>query len=93
MHGGVAAQGGGAGAGLDGFGVFAAGFAQVGVDVHHAGQRDQAGGLNDGGAARRGQVLAACGDDAVADQEVLGGSAEDGGAADQVGAGAGVLLL
>ena len=47
VHGGVAAQGRGAGAGLDRFGVFAAGFAQVGVDVHHAGQGDESGGLND----------------------------------------------
>ena len=50
VHGRVAAQGGGAGAGFDGFGVFAAGFAQVGVDVHHAGQRDEAGGVDDCGA-------------------------------------------
>ena len=46
VHGRVAAQGGGAGAGFHGFGVFAAGFAQVGVDVHHARQRDEAGGVN-----------------------------------------------
>ena len=52
VHGGVAAQGCGAGAGLHGFGVFAAGFAQVGVDVHHAGKCHQAGGLDDGGAVR-----------------------------------------
>ena len=37
-HCGVAAQGCGAGAGLDGFGGLVAGLAQVGVDVHQAGQ-------------------------------------------------------
>ncbi len=75
VDGGVAAQGGGAGAGLHGFGVLAAGFAQVGVHVHHAGQGHQAGGVDDGGVRRvvlRGCAGAAGGDDAVADEQVLG---------------------
>ena len=46
VHGGVAAERGGAGAGLDGLGVLAAGLAQVGVQVDQAGQRDQAAGVD-----------------------------------------------
>src|SRR5690606_1263420 len=42
VHGGVAAAGGRAGAGLDGLGVLAAGLAQVGVEVDEAGQGDRA---------------------------------------------------
>ena len=40
VDGGVAAEGGGAGAGEDGLGVLAAGLAQVGVEVDQAGQQD-----------------------------------------------------
>ena len=43
MHRGVAAEGGGPGAGLDRLGVLPAGLAQVRVQVDQAGQRDQAG--------------------------------------------------
>ena len=64
VHGGVTAQGRGAGAGFHGFGVFAAGFAQVGVDVHHARQRNEASGVNYCRVPHAGavgvEVLAAC---------------------------------
>ena len=53
VHGGEAAQRGGPGAGLDGLGVLAAGLAQVRVQVDQAGQRDQAGGVDDLGTAPR----------------------------------------
>ncbi len=90
VHGRVAAQGGGAGAGFDGFGVFAARFAQVGVDVHHARERDEARGVDYCCVPHPGavgvQLTAAGGDHAVPDQEVLGGSAQDRGAPDEVGA-------
>ena len=58
------------------------------------GKRHEAGGFDDGGAVGWvGEVRAACGDDAVADQEVFGFAAEDGGAADEVGRWGCVLLF
>jgi hypothetical protein len=88
MHGGIPAQGRGAGAGFDGFGVFAAGFAQVRVDIHHAWKCHQAGCLDDGGTVS--VSVGGCagppgGDDAAADEQVLGVAPQDRCAADQVG--------
>jgi hypothetical protein len=76
VDGGVPAEGGGPGSGLNGFGVLAAGLAEVGVDVHHAGQCHQAGGVDDGGAVSR-QPGSGFGDDAVADQQVRRLAAQD----------------
>ena len=60
------------------------------------GQRDEAGGVDyccvPPGAVGV-QLPAAGGDHAVPDQEVLGGSAEDRGAADEVGAAVACVLL
>jgi hypothetical protein len=92
VNGRVAAQGGGAGPGLNRFGVLAAGFAQVGVDVDHAGQGHQSGGLENGGAVSL-EVLAALGDEPVADQQVLGRSAQNRGTPDEVGAAVDCVLL
>src|SRR6185312_9603972 len=94
VHGGEPAAGGGPGAGLDGFGVLASGFAQVGVQIDHAGQGDEPGGVDDlGGRGRRmgGRLLAGGGDHPAVEQQVGGGAAGQGGAADQVG-GAHVVL-
>ncbi len=52
VHGGEAAERGGARAGLDGLGVLAARLAQVGVQVDQAGQRDEPGGVDDLGVVR-----------------------------------------
>ncbi|MCY1312389.1 hypothetical protein D9M70_628100 [compost metagenome] len=96
MHGRVAAKRGGARAGFHCFGVFPPGLAEVRVDVHHAGQCYQAFGLNHGGAVccvGAGQVSAACGDNAVPDQEVFGRAAENRCAADEVCPGGGCILL
>ena len=51
--GGVAAEGGGPGAGLDRLGLLPAGLAQVGVEVDQAGGDDAAAGVEDGGAGGR----------------------------------------
>ena len=66
VHGGEAAQRRGLGAGLDGLGVLAARLAQVGVQVDQAGQRDQAVGVDDLGAASASSAGADLGDHAVA---------------------------
>ena len=64
VHRRVAAERGGAGAGLHGLRVLAARLAQVRVQVDEAGQRDQAGRVEDGRAGR-GQAAADRGDDAA----------------------------
>ncbi len=76
VHGGVAAAGGGLGAGLDGLGVLAAGLAQVGVQIHEAGQHDRALGVH-GVACRSGRARPDLGDDTAVDPDVDGLPAED----------------
>ncbi len=84
VDGGETAPGRGLGTGEDRLGVLAAGLAQVGVQVHQAGQHDQAVGVDvdvrvdlEAGADRL--------DDTLRDVEVLrGGAVEDPGVADQV---------
>src|SRR5699024_11490896 len=68
VHGGETAAGGGAGAGLDSLGLLAAGLAQVGVEVHEAGQDDAPVGLDDLRALGSLEI-GAHGLDAAADQE------------------------
>ncbi|GAA3116509.1 hypothetical protein GCM10017600_41640 [Streptosporangium carneum] len=82
VHRGVAAEGGGAGAGLDGLRVLPAGLAEVGVQVDQARQSDEAPGVDRLVTA---QVLADLRDDAVADQDVDRLAAEDPGALDDDG--------
>src|SRR5262249_7851950 len=83
VHGGGGALGGGAGAGGHGPAVLAARFAQVGVQVHQAGQGDEAGGVGDLGSGGV-EPGADRGDGAVADQDVGRVAARDARAADQV---------
>ncbi len=88
VDGGVAAHGRGLGAGQHRLGVLASGLAQVGVEVDQAGQRDQAGPVDDLGAVRRrvrGEVVADRGDHPVVQQQVGRGAVEDRGPLDQVG--------
>ena len=79
-HRGVAAERRGPGAGLDGLGVLAAGFAQVGVQVDETRQGDQPVGVDRRGARGR----AAFGDHPVADEQVGRLAAEHAHALDDV---------
>ncbi len=83
MDGGEPAQRGGAGAGLDGLGVLAAGLAQVGVQVDQAGQRDQPGGLDDLGSLG-GEAAADLLDHPVLEEQVGRLATEESGVLDQV---------
>ena len=69
-HRGVAAQSRCRRTGFDVLGVFAAGLAQVGVQVDEAGQQDLAAGVDDVGIVGIGEVGADLGDLAVVDQHV-----------------------
>ena len=71
VHGGEAAAGGGAGAGLDGLGLLAAGLAQVGVEVDQTGEDHAALGVDHLDAVRHLELAADRGDPALADQDVL----------------------
>nr|BFE69657.1 hypothetical protein GCM10020092_029580 [Actinoplanes digitatis] len=75
----VAAERGGARAGLDGLGVLAAGLAQVGVQVDEAGERDEALGVDHLGA-----VGGPLGDHPVGDQQIGRVTAEKTDTLDQV---------
>jgi hypothetical protein len=86
VHGGEPAQRGGQRPGLHGLGVLAAGLAQVGVQVHQAGQRHQAVGVELGGRARSsgGRARRDLPDHSVLDADVARLAAEDPGSPDQV---------
>ena len=82
MHGGEATERSGARAGLDRLGVFAAGLAQVRVQVDQARQRDQSVGVDHGGDVVR-QPRADVGDHAAVEQDVEWFAAENARALQQ----------